>query len=305
MSETQSEKHGLLRRAAWLSFAIGLLMLLIKVGAYLITGSAAILSDAAESIVHVLAVGFVVFSMRLSLKPPDESHPYGHAKIGFFSAGFEGGLITIAGIFIVFEAIRQWMTGLELSNLGPGTALVALALVINSLLGWHLVKLGRKKNSLILVANGKHVLTDVWTSVGVLLGLGLAWTTGWLFFDPVCAILVGLNILWSGTRLMWQSAGGLMDRADPKVQARLESRLSEATEQRGISFHRLRHRNLGDGHWVDLHLIFDDETSVRDAHELATEIEDEVRDELGTETVVTTHLEPAEDHERIHGHPPE
>jgi cation diffusion facilitator family transporter len=294
-----------LRRAAYLSFVIGILMLLIKVGAYLITGSAAILSDAAESIVHVLAVAFVVFSMRLSQKPPDESHPYGHAKISFFSAGFEGGLITIAGIFIVFEAIRKWITGLELSNLGPGTALVAVALLINGWLGWYLVKLGRKEKSLILVANGNHVLTDAWTSIGVLIGLGLAYLTGWLFFDPICAILVGLNILWSGGRLMWESADGLMDKADPTIQARLESRLAKATETRGISFHHLRHRPLGDGHWVDLHLVFDDDTSVRDAHELATEIEEEVRDELGAETVVTTHLEPAEDHERIHGHPPE
>jgi cation diffusion facilitator family transporter len=305
MSETASETRSVLRRAAYLSFVIGILMLLIKVGAYLITGSAAILSDAAESIVHVLAVAFVVFSMRLSQKPPDESHPYGHAKISFFSAGFEGGLITIAGIFIIFEAIRKWIEGLELNNLGPGTALVALALGINGWLGWYLVKLGRKKKSLILVANGKHVLTDAWTSIGVLIGLGLAYATGWLFFDPVCAILVGLNILWSGGRLMWQSADGLMDRADPSIQVRLAARLTEATEKHGISFHHLRHRPLGDGHWVDLHLIFDDDTSVRDAHELATAIEDEVRDELGAETVVSTHLEPAEDHERIHGHPPE
>jgi len=305
MSETQQEDtQVLLRRAAYLSFVIGILMLLIKVGAYLITGSAAILSDAAESIVHVLAVSFVVFSMRLSQKPPDETHPYGHAKISFFSAGFEGGLIMIAGIFIIFEAGRKWIEGLELENLGPGTALVGLALVINGWLGWHLVKLGRSNNSLILVANGKHVLTDAWTSIGVLVGLGLAWLTGWFWFDPLCAILVGLNILWSGGRLMWESADGLMDRADPAVQSRLENRLTEATAKHGISFHHLRHRNLGDGHWVDLHLVFDDDTPVRDAHEIATAIEEAVREELGEETVVTTHLEPAEDHERIHGHKP-
>ena len=304
MTGELSEAQTLLRRAAYLSFGVGGLMLVIKVGAFVITGSAAILSDAAESIVHVLAVAFVVFSMRLSQKPPDDSHPYGHAKISFFSAGFEGGLITIAGIFIIYEAIRKCMAGLELDNLGSGSALVALALVINGWLGWYLLRLGRKEKSLILVANGRHVLTDAWTSIGVLIGLGLAWMTGSLIFDPICAIAVGLNILWSGTRLMWQSAQGLMDVADPEVQVALDERLKAATSERGITFHQLRHRNLGDGHWVDLHLVFKDETSVRDAHELATEIENEVRAELGADTIVTTHLEPEEDHERIHGYPP-
>ena len=294
----------ILRRASWLSFWVGVLMLGIKTSAWWLTRSSAILSDAAESVVHVAAVAFVVYSLRLAQKPPDHDHPYGHAKISFFSAGFEGGLISIAGVFILWQAVNQWISGIEPHHLGPGTALTAFALLINGWLGWHLLRLGRKNDSLILVANGRHVLTDAWTSIGVLIGLSLTWLTGWMIFDPICAALVALNILWSGVRLMWQSASGLMDRADPAVNAALAARLDCTTTARGITWHQMRHRHLGDGHWVDVHLVFDDDTTVRDAHEIATEIEREIREELGANTIVTTHLEPADDHERIHGHPP-
>lgn len=297
-------QRALLRRASWISFWIGVLMLGVKLGAWWLTRSSAILSDAAESVVHVGAVAFVVYSLRLALKPPDDDHPYGHAKISFFSAGFEGGLISIAGVFILYQAIRQWINGFEPHHLGIGTALTVVALLINGWLGFYLLKLGRKRESLILVANGKHVLTDAWTSIGVLAGLGLTWSTGWMGFDPICAILVGLNILWSGARLMWESANGLMDRADPEIQSALVKRLDSVTEREGITWHQMRHRHLGDGHWVDFHLVFDDETTVRDAHAIASRIEAEVRDEIGPSTTVTTHLEPAEDHERIHGHAP-
>ncbi len=304
-SPAVSPQHrSLLRRASWLSFWVGVVMLAIKLTAWWLTRSSAILSDAAESVVHVAAVAFVVYSLRLAMKPPDNDHPYGHAKISFFSAGFEGGLISIAGVFILYQATRQWVSGLEPQHLGPGTALTAVALVINGFLGWYLLRLGRRSESLILVANGKHVLTDAWTSIGVLVGLGLTWSTGWMGFDPICAILVGLNILWSGARLMWESANGLMDRADPQIQEALVKRLDAVTEKHGITWHQMRHRHLGDGHWVDFHLVFDDETSVRDAHAIASKVEAAVRDEIGTSTTVTTHLEPAEDHERIHGHPP-
>lgn len=299
-----SANRQLLRRASWLSFFVGVLMLAIKMGAWWLTRSSAILSDAAESVVHVAAVAFVVYSLRLSQKPPDDNHPYGHAKISFFSAGFEGGLISIAGVFILWQAIGQWIRGLEPQHLGSGSVLTALALLINGWLGWHLLRLGRIRDSLILVANGQHVLTDAWTSIGVLAGLGLTWLTGWMGFDPICAILVALNILWSGVRLMWKSATGLMDQADPAVHAALVKRLDRAMVGREVTWHQMRHRHLGDGHWVDLHLVFDDDTTVRDAHEVASEIEREIRDELGDATIVTTHLEPAEDHERIHGHAP-
>ena len=279
-------------------------MLALKCTAWWITRSAAILSDAAESVVHVAAVGFVVYSLRLSQKPPDESHPYGHAKISFFSAGFEGALIFIAGLFILWSAAVQWLSGSAPAHLETGVGLTVAALVVNGWLGWHLIRLGKRCDSLILEANGRHVLTDAWTSIGVLVGLLLTFLTGWAGFDPICAALVGLNILWSGAALMRRSADGLMDRADPEVQAQLVARLDEATERLGVSWHQMRHRHLGDGHWVDFHLVFADDTTVRDAHEVASEIERQIREELGDATTVTSHLEPADDHARIHGHAP-
>jgi len=181
-----------------LSLAIGVLMLFMKVGAYWMTGSAAILSDAAESIVHVAAVAFASFSLRLSFKPPDKSHPYGHSKIGFFSAGFEGGPIALAACFIIFEAVRDWISGHPLHNLGTGGLLTLAAMLINGALGAYLIGVGKRRNSLILVANGKHTLTDCWTSLGVLVGLGLTILTGLRGVDPLVGIAMALNILWSG-----------------------------------------------------------------------------------------------------------
>lgn len=161
-----------------LSLVVGFLMLAGKWYAYLITGSAAILSDAAESVVHVIAVSFAAYSMWLSHKPPDRSHPYGHEKIGFFSAGVEGGMIAIASIAIIYEAVRTWLAGLAMENIGTGILFVAGAAVINGVLGAYLVWQGKRHGSLILVANGKHVLTDFWTSLGVIVGLILVMATG-------------------------------------------------------------------------------------------------------------------------------
>src|SRR5262249_52023932 len=169
--------------------AVGVLMLLMKIYAFVITGSSAILSDAAESIVHLLAVGFAAYSLHLSLKPADESHRYGHDRISFFSAGFEGGMIILAAIYIIYEAIHKWIIGLQLENVGVGAVFTAMASIINAGLGWYLVRQGKRHHSLVLEANGKHVLTDSWTSFGVIFGLILVMLTGWLPFDPLLAIV--------------------------------------------------------------------------------------------------------------------
>src|SRR5262245_16453566 len=173
-----------------LSFAVGFLMLAIKTSAFWITGSAAILSDALESVIHVAAVGFASWSLLLSQRPADKNHPYGHEKVSFFSAGVEGALIGVAALAIIFEAIAKWLGGLHVERLGFGTAMVALAGVINAALGAWLVWQGKRHGSLILEANGRHVLTDSWTSLGVVAGLVAAIFTGWLPFDPIVAILV-------------------------------------------------------------------------------------------------------------------
>jgi cation diffusion facilitator family transporter len=285
-----------------LSLVIGLLMFVMKMGAYLLTGSAAILSDAAESVVHVAAVIFAAYSLRLSYRPADEDHLYGHAKISFFSAGFEGAMIILAAIYIIYESIHKWLGGLQLENLGAGTVLTAAAAAINGGLGGYLVWLGRRKHSLILEANGKHVLTDCWTSIAVLVGLTLVMTTKWLPFDPICGIIMAGNILWSGTGLMRSAFVGLMDKADPAAQAKLTELLDRETQQRGLSYHQLRHRNLGDAHWVEVHLLFPEGVSLTKAHQTATEIEQVIEASLEPRAYVTTHLECASDHENLHPH---
>lgn len=295
-----AEDRKALSFAMALSLVIGLLMFVIKVGAYLLTGSAAILSDAAESVVHIAAVGFAAYSLRLSYKPADDSHLYGHAKISFFSAGFEGAMIILAALYIIYISLQKWIGGLSLENLGFGTTLTAAAAAINGGLGGYLVWIGRRKKSIILEANGRHVLTDCWTSLAVLVGLGLVLTTGWLPFDPICGLLMAGNILYSGVGLMKSAFAGLMDSADPEVQRTLAALLDRECSCRGLSYHQLRHRNLGDAHWIEVHLLFAGDVSLSQAHRTATAIEHVIEQSLEPRAYVTTHLECVDDHDDIH-----
>jgi cation diffusion facilitator family transporter len=287
-----------------LSLGIGVLMLGLKMGAYLLTGSAAILSDAAESVVHIVAVGFAAYSLRLSERPADASHLYGHAKIGFFSAGFEGAMIVLAACFIIGAAISKWVRGLSVENVGWGTLITVLTATINGGLGGYLLWLGKKRQSIILEANGKHVLTDCWTSLGVLAALGMTALTGWVPWDPIFAIALALNILFSGLGLMRRSLGGLMDAADPQVHNQLERLLTEHANRFGIEFHSLRHRNVGDAHLVEVHLLFAKGTPIDDAHRIATEIEESIETSVKPAAQVITHLEPMEGHHEAHAHRP-
>jgi cation diffusion facilitator family transporter len=289
-----------MRFAMNLSLAVGFLMLVLKTSAYLLTGSAAILSDAAESVTHVAAISFAAYSLRLSYRPPDKDHLYGHAKISFFSAGFEGAMIILAAIYIIYASIHKWITGPELENLGFGTMLTAAAMIINAGLGVYLLRLGRQKHSLILQADGKHVLADCWTSLAVLVGLTLVALTKWAPFDPICGILTACNILWSGSGLLKSAVLGLMDTADPTAQAKLTEVLDRETGARGLTYHRLRHRSLGDAQSVDVHLLFPADSSLAEAHRTATDIESVIAASLEPHAFVTTHLECAADHDLLH-----
>ncbi len=300
-ARTVSEKEAaLLKFPMRLSLAVGVFMLATKVFAYWITGSAAILSDAAESVVHVVAVSFAAYSLWLSLKPPDRSHLYGHDKIAFFSAGFEGAMIVLAALYIIAVSIYKWVEGLQLQNLGLGTILVLIAGLINGALGAYLVWAGKKRGSLILEANGKHVLTDCWTSLGVIVGLSLTLLTGWLPFDPIFAIFVALNILWTGGNLIRRSVGGLMDEVDRELDRRISAVLDEMTAGPHVEYHGLRHRNAGQTVWVEFHLLFPKGITLDAAHRLATRIEEKVEQTVGTRAEVISHLEPLEDHDRVH-----
>ncbi len=290
-----------MKRAMALSLIFGVVMLVGKVGAYWLTDSAAILSDAAESIVHVVAVGFAAFSLRLSLKPADHRFPFGYERITFFSAGFEGALIIVAAITIIYSAVTKWLAGLAIDRVGEGTLIIAGASVINGALGWYLVRTGRRNGSLILEANGKHVLTDCITSVGVVVGLALVLITGWKPFDPICAIVVALNILYSGGKLVWQSATGLMDYSDPEVSHRIRTRMDALSGKLGIQYHGLRIRSTGYRWRVEVHLLFPFATNLGEAHRQATRIEQQLGDGLQAPVEVVTHLEALEDHGAVHG----
>jgi cation diffusion facilitator family transporter len=275
-------------------------MVLIKVAGFLLTNSAAVLSDAAESIVHIVGVLFAAYSLRLSHKPPDETHRYGHAKIGFFSAGVEGTMIVIAALFISVESIRKLVQAEPLTNLSQGLILSSIAAAGNGLLGFYLLRSAKRYHSLILEANGKHTLTDCWTSCAVLATLFVAGIFHWTLLDPIIGILVATNIVFTGIRLVHSSFSGLMDEADPRLQKYITQILDSETERRHVSYHNLRHRNLGDTQWVEFHLVFPAGVLLSDAHRIATEIEEVLGSKVTPKAKVTTHLESALDHHILH-----
>jgi cation diffusion facilitator family transporter len=282
------------------SLMIGVLMLVGKTAAYFMTGSAAVLSDFAESVVHVVAVAFAAFSLRLSTKPAAPNFLYGYERITFFSAGFEGAMIVLAAVWILVATIEKWMAGLKLEHLGSGTLLLLAAGVLNAGLGWYLLRVGKSSHSLILEADGKHVLTDSLTSFGVVAGLVLVMLTGWKPFDPLIAIAVAANILWSGGRLAWRSAVGLLDYSDPETGKRIRERLDAICSELGVHYHGVRFRTTGYRHIIEVHLLFPHATPVGEAHRVATALEERLPVELAKPAEVITHLESMEDHEAVH-----
>lgn len=289
----QLKDSRVLNRAMNLSLGFGVLMLALKWWAYILTKSSVIFSDAIESIVHIVAVWFAWYALRVALKPPDADHHYGHQKIGHISAGVEGALICIAAIVIVISSVERMITGVQLENLDVGIVITAMAGAANGLLGMHLVRTGKKARSLVVEANGKHVLTDAWTSIGAVIGLILAWSTNILILDPLLAIVFAANIMREGGRLVFEAVTGLMDRADPVLEGAIAKALQEFVKNNSLTYHRLRLRVSGTSVHVDFHLQFPDAMSIQRAHTLATEAEAVVTNTVGHADVdVITHLEP-------------
>lgn len=287
------------RRLINLSLAVAVVLLGVKVFAVVLTGSSAISSDAAESVVHLFAVLFASWALRLAHKPADATHHFGHDKVQYLSSGFEGAMIAMAAVWILYTAARQIFFGVEIERLEYGIALTAFAAAINLVLGLALVRVGKSTRSPLLRSNGLHVLTDVWTSVAVLLALLLIWLTDWLWWDPIAAVIAALNILRTGMGLIRQSLSGLLDEADPVKERGLVALLAHETHTRGIGYHDLRHRHSGQVDWVELHLVFEDAMNVHDAHHAATEIEASIAAHLGPFTRVITHLEPKSAEEQV------
>lgn len=279
-------------RALNISLGIGLLMLGIKWFAYIITGSVAIFSDAMESVVHQFAVAFAWYSLRVTYRPPDNDHHYGHDKITYFSAGLEGGLIIIAAFVIIATAINKLIYGITLERVGSGTFLTAFAGGINAILGWYLLKVGKKERSLIIEANGRHILTDAWTSVGAVAGLLLAYYTKLTIIDPIIALVFGSNIIWEGGKLLRSAVSGLMDKTNPVYQLKAMNALDNFSAEHNVSYHRLRLRESGQRVYVDFHIVFPEGTPIEVAHQTATDAELCVLRVIDHPAEVLSHLEP-------------
>jgi cation diffusion facilitator family transporter len=279
-------------RAGLVSVAVSVLLLAAKYQAYRMTGSTAILSDALESIVNVVAAVFAVGGIVFAGRPVDRNHPYGHGKIEFFSAAFEGGLISFAAVVILYTAARGFVYGVRVRDLDLGVAIVLGAGLANLGLGWFLVRTGRAHESLALVADGQHVISDFWTSAGIVVGLALMRFTGLTWLDPLVAAVVALALMWTGFRLVRHAAGGLLDEEDTALLDRLIQVLQRAVGEGVIRVHHLRAIRAGRFHHVDAHLVVPEFWTVERAHEVAEEVAARVIRDLGVEGELHFHTDP-------------
>jgi cation diffusion facilitator family transporter len=273
------------------SILVGLLVLGIKYLAYAVTGSVALYSDALESFVNVVTAIAALLAVRLAEQPPDHNHPYGHYKVEYFSAVLAGALITVAALLILREAWGAVRAPRTIDAPGLGLGLAVVASVLNAAWSWVLVSRGRKLRSPALVADGKHLLSDVVTSVGVVIGIALALYTGWTILDPALAALVAVNILWSGWKVIRESLGGLMDEAVPDAElGRIRDVISQHADG-AIEAHDVRTRNAGRVTFIDFHLVVPAQMSVRDAHDICDRIERALK--ISNEgALITIHIEP-------------
>jgi len=284
------------RRAILLSVVVGVALLIVKFLAATFTGSAAILSDALESIINVVASVFAFYSITLSAQPPDRSHPYGHGKIESFSAGFEGALIILAALVILWKSVPAFYAPQPLAQLDVGIVLILGAALVNAILGYTLVRTGTRTGSLALTADGKHLLTDVYTSVGVVLGLVLVSITGWTVLDPLTACAVALNIIVSGFRLIRQSVSHLLDAADERVLSSIVDSLQHIRRPEWIDLHHLRSWSSGNRHHIDFHLTLPRYWNLEQSHAAETAVEEWVVEHLGGQAEVLIHLDPCTSH---------
>lgn len=280
------------RQVMNLSLVVAIFLLALKVFAAVSTYSSAIYSDAAESVVHVFAVAFASWALRLARKPADETHHFGHDKISFISAGLEGAMISAAAILILYEAVRQFTYGVEIRNLALGCWITAVVASINLALGLSLLRVAKRTASPLIRANGIHVLTDVWSSLAALVALTLILLTDWPWWDPIFAVIAALNILRVGLKLIKESFGGLLDEADPVIEKLTRDVLDEAVKEKNLAYHNFRHRHSGHFHWVEFHLVFPNHMILSEAHDHATEIEEKISNLIGPEGRVISHLEP-------------
>jgi len=289
-----------LKKFVYLSIAAALATIVLKFLAYYITNSVGLLSDALESCVNLIAAVTALFMISLAEKPADEEHAFGHNKAEYFSSAIEGGLIVLAAFSIIWSAIPRLLDPQPLENIGIGLLVSFGASGINLAVALVLLKNGRKRNSIILEADGKHLMTDVYTSVGVVLGIGLVTLTGWLILDALVAIGVALNILWTGYQLMRRSAHGLLDSGIPEPERLKIVAALEKYKSQGIEYHSLMTRQAGQRKFVALHVLVPGLWTIQQGHNMVEKVERNIRELFDTPVTVFTHLEPKEDPLSMH-----
>ncbi|MGB8300590.1 MAG: cation diffusion facilitator family transporter [Azonexus sp.] len=283
-----------LKHYAWLSIAAAISTILLKGIAWKLTGSVGLLSDAIESFVNLAGALMALAMLTLAALPADDNHAHGHSKAEYFSSAFEGFLILLAALSIGYTAIERLINPRALEAVGVGLLVSVVASMINLATAKILMKVGREQNSISLEADAHHLMTDVWTSAGVIAGVGLVWVSDWLWLDPVIAMLVALNILWTAWQLMQRSASGLMDASLPAEQLkRIETLLATYREQ-GLDFHAVRTRQSGNRAFVTLHVLVPGHWTVQLGHDWADRIELDIGKAI-PRAHITTHLEPMED----------
>jgi cation diffusion facilitator family transporter len=274
------------------SVGVGLVVLGLKFVAYWRTGSIALYSDALESIINVVAAGAAFVALGVSARPPDSNHPYGHHKAEYFSAVFEGGLVVVAALSISHSAYLGILAPKPLDAPFVGIAINAAASLINGVWAWLLLFWGRRWRSPALAADGQHIFTDVITSTGVIIGVGLVSVTGWLVLDPIVAALVGVNILWSGYTMVREGAAGLMDEAPPpEMVARIKELIGQHAAG-AIEAHDVRTRHAGRMTFIEFHLVVPGDIRVAEAHEICDRIEAALKTDMDGDALITIHIEP-------------
>jgi cation diffusion facilitator family transporter len=278
----------------WLSIGASVITLVLKLGAYFLTGSVGLLSDAAESLVNLTAAIIALIALQVASRPADADHAYGHEKAEYFSSGVEGTLILVAAVGIVWAAWERFLHPAELRNLDIGIVIALIASGINFIVARILLKAARDHDSITLEADAKHLLTDVWTSVSVVAALIIVNLSQWHILDPIAAIVIALNIIWAGIDLLRRSMQGLMDYALPPTELSEIQTVLKAHQGQFTSYHALRTRKSGPQRFIDLHLLVPGEMSVQASHNLCEAIESEIRAKLGHASI-TVHVEPSED----------
>jgi len=294
VSNSLNVNRQFLTRFAWLSIVAALVTIALKTAAYFITGSVGLLSDAVESLVNLVGGIMALAMLTVAARPADEDHAYGHGKAEYFSSGVEGGLILVAAVSIAVAAVLRLIMPKPLEAVGLGLAVSVVASIVNLGVALLLLRVGRTHNSITLEANARHLLTDVWTSVGVIVGVGLVALTKWLWLDPVVALLVAANIVWTGIQIVRRSIAGLMDIALPAGDMVAVRKVLQTYEQTGIQFHALRSRQSGARKFVSTHVLVPGDWTVQRGHELLDKIEADIRRAL-PDSVVFTHLESLDD----------